>query len=243
MPADSNKHHKFSNFIAGSWVPPSRERYLTLECGAGSTLMPSSCDIDIDHALQAAHNASHDWLELSVTQRVAYLTELAHLTRIFQGLQGNCASPTCGASIWNSNANTLGRARQHLLNPKPTFLLRESSKGANHQIVVGKLLLDGGEDISGAFRRIAPALASGFTLVVALLHRPRQPLCLQILSFMEYAAHSLPPGILNLVYGLGVEAGVPLCNSNRAVPIGNFALQRNTRAQSKLKAQSCQSER
>lgn len=236
MPADSNNHHKFNNFIAGSWVPPSRERYLTLECGAGSTLMPSSCDIDIDHALQAAHNASHDWLELSVTQRVAYLTELAHLTRIFQGLQGHCLSRACGSSVWNSSANTLGRTRQHLLNPQPTFLLRESNKGASQQIVVGKLLLDGGEDISGAFRRIAPALASGFTLVVALLHRPRQPLCLQLLSFMEYAAHSLPAGILNLVYGLGVEAGVPLCNTDRAVPIGNFALRGSVGIPTKQKA-------
>lgn len=222
MAGTRNEHSKFNNFIAGYWVPPSRERYLTLECKAGITLLPSSCNLDIDRAVRAAQIANYEWLESTMSHRVACLAKLGRLMKAFQEEQRLCASSKHCSSVWACNPDSLTEALQHLLHPLPAFVLSGSSTATTERIAVGKLFLDGAEDIAGAFRQISPALAAGYTLVVALLHRQHQPLCLQLLSFMEYAAHSLPPGILNLVYGLGIETGVPLCNRKDAVPVDVF---------------------
>ena len=77
--------------------------------------------------------------------------------------------------------------------------------------------------------KIAPALAAGYTLVVALLHKPDQQQCLQLLSFMEFAAHGLPAGVLNIVYGLGMETALPLSNAKQAVSIDLLTSDKTTR--------------
>jgi aldehyde dehydrogenase len=59
--------------------------------------------------------------------------------------------------------------------------------------------------------KLAPALAAGNAVVL----KPAEQTPASILVFAELIADLLPPGLLNIVNGYGVEAGKPLASSKR----------------------------
>src|SRR5699024_1124450 len=59
--------------------------------------------------------------------------------------------------------------------------------------------------------KMAPALAAGNAVVL----KPAEQTPASILLLMELIADLLPPGVLNVVSGFGVEAGKPLASSPR----------------------------
>jgi len=59
--------------------------------------------------------------------------------------------------------------------------------------------------------KLAPALAAGNAVVL----KPAEQTPTSILVLMELIADILPPGVVNVVNGFGVEAGKPLASSNR----------------------------
>ena len=59
--------------------------------------------------------------------------------------------------------------------------------------------------------KLAPALAAGNAVVL----KPAEQTPLSILVWMELMADILPPGVLNIVNGFGLEAGKPLASSPR----------------------------
>jgi aldehyde dehydrogenase len=63
--------------------------------------------------------------------------------------------------------------------------------------------------------KIAPALAAGCTVVV----KPAEQTPTSIIVWMEMIAHLLPPGVLNVVTGFGLEAGKPLASSDRIAKV------------------------
>ena len=63
--------------------------------------------------------------------------------------------------------------------------------------------------------KLAPALASGNTIVL----KPAEQTPVSILYLVEKIADLLPPGVLNIVNGLGDEAGVALTSSDRLAKI------------------------
>jgi aldehyde dehydrogenase len=63
--------------------------------------------------------------------------------------------------------------------------------------------------------KLAPALAAGNCVVL----KPAEQTPLSILVLMELIADLLPPGVLNIVNGFGVEAGKPLASSKRIAKI------------------------
>ena len=62
--------------------------------------------------------------------------------------------------------------------------------------------------------KLAPALAAGNCVVL----KPAEQTPMSIMVLMELIGDLLPPGVLNVVNGFGVEAGKPLASSNRASP-------------------------
>jgi len=64
--------------------------------------------------------------------------------------------------------------------------------------------------------KLAPALAAGNCVVL----KPAEQTPVSILVLVELIADLLPPGVLNVVSGFGLEAGKPLASSNR---IGKIA--------------------
>ena len=59
--------------------------------------------------------------------------------------------------------------------------------------------------------KLAPALAAGNAVVL----KPAEQTPASIMLLMELIADLLPPGVLNVVNGFGVEAGKPLASSSR----------------------------
>ena len=60
-----------------------------------------------------------------------------------------------------------------------------------------------------------PALAAGNTVVL----KPSEIVCLSVLEFFREVADLLPPGVVNIVNGLGTEAGKPLAENPRIAKI------------------------
>ncbi|HEX5685408.1 MAG TPA: aldehyde dehydrogenase family protein, partial [Ideonella sp.] len=63
--------------------------------------------------------------------------------------------------------------------------------------------------------KLAPALAAGNCVVL----KPAEQTPASILVLMEVIGDLLPPGVLNVVNGFGLEAGKPLASSNRIAKI------------------------
>ena len=63
--------------------------------------------------------------------------------------------------------------------------------------------------------KLAPALAAGNCVVI----KPAEQTPVSIMAFMELVADILPPGVVNVVQGFGVEAGKPLASSPRIAKI------------------------
>jgi aldehyde dehydrogenase len=66
-----------------------------------------------------------------------------------------------------------------------------------------------------AIWKLAPALAAGNCVIL----KPAEQTPLAILVLMEAIADLLPPGVLNVVTGFGVEAGKPLAQSKRIAKV------------------------
>jgi aldehyde dehydrogenase len=66
-----------------------------------------------------------------------------------------------------------------------------------------------------AIWKLAPALAAGNCVVL----KPAEQTPASILVWMELVADLLPPGVLNIVNGFGVEAGKPLASNPRIAKI------------------------
>ena len=63
--------------------------------------------------------------------------------------------------------------------------------------------------------KLAPALAAGNCVVI----KPAEQTPASILVWMELIADLLPPGVINIVNGFGLEAGKPLASSSRIAKI------------------------
>jgi aldehyde dehydrogenase len=63
--------------------------------------------------------------------------------------------------------------------------------------------------------KLAPALAGGNTIVL----KPAEQTPLAVLVLIELLADILPPGVVNVVTGFGLEAGKPLAQSKRIAKI------------------------
>jgi aldehyde dehydrogenase len=63
--------------------------------------------------------------------------------------------------------------------------------------------------------KLAPALAAGNAVVL----KPAEQTPVSIMAFVELIGDLLPPGVLNVVQGFGVEAGKPLASSNRVAKV------------------------
>jgi aldehyde dehydrogenase len=63
--------------------------------------------------------------------------------------------------------------------------------------------------------KLAPALAAGNAVVL----KPAEQTPATILLFAELVGDLLPPGVLNIVNGFGVEAGKPLASSSRIAKV------------------------
>jgi betaine-aldehyde dehydrogenase len=210
-------------YINGQWVGPDLGgRFETLDPATEEPLqsLPAATEEDIDHAVRAARQAFRNWGESRGAERAAWLDlladslearheELAVLEVRDNGKPLPEARWDVGDAIgcfryYAGLARELdGRQNEPLALPDERFRcsLRYEPVGVAGQIIPWNYPL-----LMAAWK-VAPALAAGATVVL-------KPSELTSLSALELAAAAdrigLPAGVLNVVTGLGGEAGSAL---------------------------------
>jgi aldehyde dehydrogenase len=219
---------RYDHFIGGEFVPPARGQYfdnITPVTGEAFTEVARGTAEDIDRALDAAHGAAPAWGRTSTTDRSNVLLRIAD--RIEQNLEALAVAETWdnGKPVRETLAADLPLAVDHFRYFAGAIRAQEGSIGeidentvAYHLHeplgVVGQII-PWNFPILMAVWKLAPALAAGNCVVL----KPAEQTPVSILKVVELIADLLPPGVLNVVNGFGVEAGKPLASSNRIAKI------------------------
>jgi aldehyde dehydrogenase len=180
---------------------------------------------DIDLALDAAHRAADAWGATSTTERANLLNKIAD--RIEDNLEALAVAETWenGKPVRETLAADLPLAVDHFRYFAGAVRAQE---GGISEIdadtiayhfqeplgVVGQII-PWNFPILMATWKLAPALAAGNAVVL----KPAEQTPASILKVVELIADLLPPGVLNVVNGFGVEAGKPLAASPRVAKV------------------------
>ena len=219
---------KYGNFIGGEWVPPVRGEYfenVSPITGEPFTSIPRSSAEDIELALDAAHCASKAWADTSPAARANMLNRIAD--RMEQNLSRIAFAESIdnGKPVRETLAADIPLAIDHfryfagcLRAQEGTLSELDSDTVAYHFHeplgVVGQII-PWNFPILMAVWKIAPALAAGNCIVL----KPAEQTPASILLLIELIQDLLPPGVLNVVNGFGLEAGRALATSKRIAKI------------------------
>lgn len=219
---------QYGNYIGGQWVPPADGQYfenVSPVTGQVFTAVPRSNAKDIDAALDAAHKAKAAWGRTSTTTRANILNKIAD--RMEAHLLQLAVAETIdnGKPLRETMAADIPLAIDHFRYFAGAVRAQE---GGISEIdgdtiayhfheplgVVGQII-PWNFPILMAVWKLAPALAAGNCVVL----KPAEQTPASILVLMELVGDLLPPGVLNVVNGFGLEAGKPLASSNRIAKI------------------------
>jgi len=219
---------RYGNYVAGEWMAPLSQSYFeNISPVTGKVLceIPRSNAADVDRALDAAHAARREWGKTSVAARARILEQIAE--RMEQNLELLATVETWdnGKPIRETMAADMPLAIDHFRYFAGAIRAQEggiseidATTVAYHYHeplgVVGQII-PWNFPILMATWKLAPALAAGNCVVL----KPAEQTPLSILVWMELVADLLPPGVLNIVNGFGLEAGKPLASSSRIAKI------------------------
>ena len=219
---------RYDNFIGGQWVPPVNGRYFENTSPVNGRVL---CEVarsdaaDVELALDAAHAAKDAWGKTSVTQRALILNRIAD--RIEQNLSLIATAETIdnGKPIRETMNADIPLAIDHFRYFAGCIRAQEGSVAqidaetyAYHYHeplgVVGQII-PWNFPILMAVWKLAPALAAGNCVVL----KPAEQTPASIMVLIELIGDLLPPGVLNIINGFGLEAGKPLASSKRIAKI------------------------
>lgn len=219
---------RYDNFIGGKFVAPVAGRYMdniTPITGQKICEVPHSDAADIDLALDAAHAAKDAWGKTSAAERSNILLKIAD--RIEENLDLIAAAETWdnGKPIRETTAADIPLAIDHFRYFAGTLRAQEGTMSEidNDTVayhfheplgVVGQIIPWNFSILMAAWK-LAPALAAGNCIVL----KPAEQTPAAILVLAELINDLLPAGTLNIVNGLGAEAGDALARSNRIAKI------------------------
>lgn len=219
---------QYGNYIGGQWVAPIDGQYfdnLTPVTGQPFTSIPRSNAKDIEAALDAAHKAKAAWGRTSPTERANILLKIAD--RMEQNLRTLAVAETLdnGKPLRETLAADMPLAIDHFRYFASCVRAQEGGiSEIDHETyayhfheplgVVGQII-PWNFPILMAVWKLAPALAAGNCVVL----KPAEQTPASILVLMEIIGDLLPPGVLNVVNGFGLEAGKPLASSPRIAKI------------------------
>jgi len=215
---------RYDNYIGGEWVPPVKGEYfenVTPVTGKVFTEVARSTAEDIEKALDAAHAAAPAWGKTSPAERAQILLNIAD--RMEANLEliavaetwdnGKPVRETLAADIplaidhyrYYAGAIRAQEGRLSQIDDNTTAYHYHEPLGVVGQIIPWNFPL------LMATWKLAPALAAGNAVVL----KPAEQTPASIMVLMELIGDLLPPGVLNVVNGFGVEAGKPLASSPR----------------------------
>jgi aldehyde dehydrogenase len=219
---------RYDNFIGGKFVAPLSGDYfqnITPITGQPFCEVARSNANDIELALDAAHAAKKSWGKTSLAERANILNKIAD--RMEANLETLATAETIdnGKPIRETMAADIPLAIDHFRYFAGCIRAQEGSVAqidaetyAYHFHeplgVVGQII-PWNFPILMAVWKMAPALAAGNCIVL----KPAEQTPASILVWIELVQDLLPPGVLNIVNGFGLEAGKPLASSKRIAKI------------------------
>ncbi|GIG28755.1 aldehyde dehydrogenase [Cellulomonas marina] len=215
---------RYDHWIGGEYVAPANGRYFenrTPVTGQVFCQVARGDADDIERALDAAHGAARTWRKTSATERANILNRIAD--RMEQNLELLAVAETWenGKPVRETLAADMPLAIDHFRYFAGAVRAQEGSISEIDEDtiayhfheplgVVGQII-PWNFPILMAVWKLAPALAAGNAVVI----KPAEQTPVSILVLMELIADLLPPGVVNVVNGFGVEAGKPLASSPR----------------------------
>ncbi|MCW1873077.1 aldehyde dehydrogenase family protein (plasmid) [Erwinia sp. INIA-01] len=212
-------------FINGQWVAPVRGGSFDTIDPANETAIAqvaAATAEDVDRAVQAARNAfDHGgWPELSGKVRAGYLRRIASLIRDRQQTLAELEVRDNGKplpeALWDIGDTAYcfdfyaDLAEQLDAQQEKAVALsdeRFSSVARKEPVGVCGAIIPWNFPMLMAAWKVAPALAAGCTVVL----KPSEVTPLTALQLADIAREAeLPPGVLNVITGLGADAGSPL---------------------------------
>ena len=218
----------YDNFIGGKWTPPVNGRYfdnVSPITGKAVCQVARSDEADIELALDAAHAAKVAWGRTSPAERSLILFKIAD--RMEANLEKLATVETWdnGKPIRETMAADIPLAIDHFRYFAGCVRAQEGSIGEiDHDTmayhiheplgVVGQIIPWNFPILMAAWK-VAPAIAAGNCVVL----KPAEQTPASIMVLMDLVGDLLPPGVLNVVNGFGLEAGKPLASSKRIAKI------------------------
>ena len=207
--------------IGGAWVDAASGETLTVE-NPGRRIpiatIPRGKAEDVNRAAEAAKRALPDWSKVPPRQRGRLLLKIADameariedLAKIIAEETGNAirtqarGEATLTADIFRYFAGLAGELKGETI-PLGEHVLSYTRREPLG--VVGAIIPWNAPVLLGALK-IAPALCAGNTLVL----KTAEDAPLGVLFMTEICHQFLPPGVLNVLTGMGEECGGPLAN-------------------------------
>ncbi|CAH0341421.1 Aldehyde dehydrogenase [Rhizobium sp. CECT 9324] len=219
---------KYGNFIGGEFREPVNGRYFentTPVTGGKLCDVARSDEHDINLALDAAHAAKDKWGRTSSTERSNILMKIAQRMEDNLELLARAETWDNGKPLRETMAADIPLAIDHFRYFASCIRAQEGTIGevdrdtiAYHFHeplgVVGQIIPWNFPILMAAWK-MAPALAAGNCVVL----KPAEQTPASILVWIELVGDLLPPGVLNIVNGFGLEAGKPLATSPRIAKI------------------------
>lgn len=219
---------RYENYIGGEWVAPLSGQYFENVSPVDGQVF---CEVarsnheDIERALDAAHAAKDSWGKTSVTERANILNKIANRMEENLEMLANAETWDNGKPVRETLAADLPLAIDHFRYFAGCI---RSQEGSLSQIdndtvayhfheplgVVGQII-PWNFPILMATWKLAPALAAGNCVVL----KPAEQTPASIMVLMELIQDLLPPGVVNIVNGFGLEAGKPLASSTRVAKV------------------------
>jgi aldehyde dehydrogenase len=219
---------RYENYLNGKWTAPVEGEYfdnVTPVTGKVLCQVSRTTKEDIELALDAAHAAKAAWGITSVTERSNILSKIAN--RMEENLEMLAYAETHenGKAVRETLNADFPLAIDHFRYFAGVIRAHKCSVGELDQDtvpyhfheplgVVGQIIPWNFPLLMGVWK-LAPALAAGNCVVL----KPAEQTPASIMVLVEIIEDLLPPGVLNIVNGFGLEAGKPLASSKRIAKI------------------------
>src|SRR3954453_5435654 len=223
-----NYETRYDHWIGGEYVPPAKGQYFENPSPVNGQ---NFCEIargtadDVERALDAAHGAADAWGRTSAAERANILNKIAD--RMEANLEKLAVAEAWenGKPVRETLAADIPLAIDHFRYFAGAIRAQEGTVGEldddtvayhfHEPLGVVGLIIPWNFPILMAVWKLAPALAAGNAVVL----KPAEQTPDSIHYLMSLIGDLLPPGVVNIVNGFGVEAGKPLASSNRIAKV------------------------
>ncbi|HFQ4975100.1 TPA: aldehyde dehydrogenase family protein [Vibrio vulnificus] len=223
-----NFKEKYANFIGGEWVSPVLGNYFTNTSPVNNEVIcqiPASTKEDIDLAVSAAHAAKSSWAATSVTERSNLLLKIADRIEAHSEMLAVAETWDNGKPVRETLAADIPLTVDHFryfagcIRAQEGTAAELDNQTATYHFpepvgVVGQIIPWNFPLLMAAWK-LAPALAAGCCVVL----KPAEQTPASILVLMELLEDLLPAGVVNVVNGMGAEAGQALATHDRIAKV------------------------